>query len=337
MMVEILFAVENKMPSNWALTTVGNIYKMYGGGTPSTAVAKYWNGDIPWITGADIHGLKDIRARKRITQEAIANSTTYLAPARSIIVVTRVSLGKVALTEEPLCISQDSHALVGNESLVYPEYALYYLSKTVQKFKFEYRGTTIKGVTTKQLFDLPFVLPPLNEQKRIVVKIEELFTKLDAGIESLKKAKIELKRYRQSVLKAAFQGNLTLEWRKRHPIPNIKTKHDSDSYGVGESPWLIQRLSDLAIIDMGQSPPGTSYNSEGRGVPLLNGPTEFRHRNPVAVQWTIEPTKICQINDILLCVRGNTTGRINLADKPYCIGRGLAAIRTTGNFLMQNF
>ncbi len=78
---------------------------------------------------------------------------------------------------------------------------------------------------------------------------------------------------------------------------------------------------------MGQSPEGTSYNNEGKGEPLLNGPTEFGPENPTATQWTTEPTRFCQAGDVLLCVRGATTGRKNIADKRYCIGRGLAAIR----------
>jgi type I restriction enzyme S subunit len=59
-------------------------------------------------------------------------------------------------------------------------------------------------------------LPPLPEQQRIVAKIEELFTKLDAGIETMKKIQIQLKCYRQSVLKSAFEGKLTAEWREAH-------------------------------------------------------------------------------------------------------------------------
>jgi len=63
---------------------------------------------------------------------------------------------------------------------------------------------------------IPVYLPPLSEQRRIVAKIEELFTRLDAGIEALKRVKKELKRYRQTVLKSAFEGKLTAEWREAH-------------------------------------------------------------------------------------------------------------------------
>lgn len=81
---------------------------------------------------------------------------------------------------------------------------------------------------------------------------------------------------------------------------------------------------------MGQSPKGETYRRLGDGVPLLNGPAEFGPRNPTPVQSTNSPTRLCQPGDVLFCVRGNTTGRINIADSIYCIGRGLAAIRGDG-------
>jgi len=91
--------------------------------------------------------------------------------------------------------------------------------------------------------------------------------------------------------------------------------------------WQLVRLDDCAEILMGQSPKGDTYNTNEEGIPLLNGPVEFGRRFPTAVQWTTSPTRIANSGDILFCVRGNTTGRMNVADQPYCIGRGLAAIR----------
>lgn len=94
----------------------------------------------------------------------------------------------------------------------------------------------------------------------------------------------------------------------------------SDVWGVGE-------LCDVADVMMGQSPPGSSYNLRGIGMPLINGPTEFTDTHPVAIQWTSAPTRLCRPGDLLLCVRGSSTGRTNIADDDYCIGRGVAAIR----------
>ena len=85
-------------------------------------------------------------------------------------------------------------------------------------------------------------------------------------------------------------------------------------------------LSQIATIVMGQSPPGEDCNTLGEGMPLLNGPSEFTDRFPKPVQWTTNPKRKCEKGDLLFCVRGSV-GRMNIADQPYAIGRGLAAIR----------
>ena len=84
-------------------------------------------------------------------------------------------------------------------------------------------------------------------------------------------------------------------------------------------------LGDVAQITMGQSPPGHTVSSD-HGVALLNGPTEFGTHHPTPVQFTTNPRKRTQPGDLLFCVRGSTTGRMNWADQEYAIGRGVAAI-----------
>jgi len=79
--------------------------------------------------------------------------------------------------------------------------------------------------------------------------------------------------------------------------------------------WYLTELGELAEILMGESPKGKTYNTSGDGVPLLNGPAEFGRKFPTAVQWTTAPTRIANPGDILFCVRGNTTGRMNMADR----------------------
>lgn len=93
------------------------------------------------------------------------------------------------------------------------------------------------------------------------------------------------------------------------------------------SEWKDTTLSEIAEIEMGQSPSGETCNTIDSGIALLNGPTEFGIKNPIAVQYTTDSKRQCKPLDILFCVRGSTTGRMNWADKEYSIGRGLAAIR----------
>jgi len=86
-------------------------------------------------------------------------------------------------------------------------------------------------------------------------------------------------------------------------------------------------LGKIATITMGTSPKGENYNSEGNGMPLLNGPTEFGLIHPACTLFTTDSKKECKKDDLIFCVRGSTTGRMNWADKQYSLGRGVCSIR----------
>jgi type I restriction enzyme S subunit len=100
----------------------------------------------------------------------------------------------------------------------------------------ETSSVTVKHLSSKSLEDIPLPLPPLPEQHRIVAKIEALFSELDAGQESLLRAQAQLGLYRQSLLKAAFEGRLTADWRAANPdkledpetlLARIRTERDA--------------------------------------------------------------------------------------------------------------
>jgi type I restriction enzyme S subunit len=296
------------LPKGWVWTRVGEIYDIVGGGTPSTKVDEYWIGDMPWITSADILGLKDIRPRKYINKEAIEDSATNLVPKSSLIIVTRVVLGKVALTKYSLCFSQDCQALIGKNFQPYPDYSIYYLSQAVQIFKYQHRGTTISGVTKKQLSELLFALPPLPEQYRIVNKIEELFTKLDAGVDALKKIKIQLKRYRQAVLKNAFEGKLTQQWREAHKgdlepasvlLEKIKEQRTKESKGK------FNELPPIDTSELPELPEGWVWTRVGEiSIKIHYGYTASAKENNVG-------PKLLRITDI-------QNNSVNWNSVPYC-------------------
>ena len=162
------------------------------------------------------------------------------------------------------------------------------------------RGTTnYAAIRPSHVLEYQIPLPPLTEQRRIVTKINELAAKNK-----------EARRLQQQV---AEDSEVLLE--------SARIKIFQEMYNHHES----RKLNEVSPINMGQSPPGESYNTVGDGVPLLNGPTEFGEKYPKAVQWTTAPTKLCKKGDVLICVRASI-GRMNWAEKEYCIGRGLAAL-----------
>ena len=96
--------------------------------------------------------------------------------------------------------------------------------------------------------------------------------------------------------------------------------------------WEVARLDDIATVMMGLSPNGDSYNAEGKGTPLINGPVEFGDYFPVKTKWTEAATRFAIEDDLIFCVRGSTTGRRVVSDGEYGIGRGVCAIRANDGF-----
>ncbi len=172
-------------------------------------------------------------------------------------------------------------------------------------------------VDHKSFTQIPIPLPPLDEQRRIAYVLNTVQQAI-AAQDDLIAAAQEVKR---SLMRRLFTYGPGPE-----PVPTKETK-------IGEVPehWEVVEWGSISEIIMGQSPPGHTYNEYGNGIPLINGPAEYGPKHPMPTKWTTQPTKISRPNDILFCVRGNTTGRMNIADREYCIGRGVAAIRELEN------
>ena len=158
--------------AKWPMVKLGEVCEeILSGGTPSTKIHDYWQGNIPWITSADIIDIHTIRPRRYINDIALQKSATNLIPKGNIIVVTRVGLGKLVKNEIDVCISQDSQGLILN-SVINAGFLIYILRKEVQKFKTSSQGSTIQGVTKKQLESIKIPLPPLAMQEEIVAEVD---------------------------------------------------------------------------------------------------------------------------------------------------------------------
>ncbi|RLA46453.1 MAG: hypothetical protein DRR42_18380, partial [Gammaproteobacteria bacterium] len=102
---------------------------------------------------------------------------------------------------------------------------------------------------------------------------------------------------------------------------------ETESMGWIPEGWDAGQMSDHALIEMGQSPKGDTYNADGEGMPLVNGPVEFGPYFTNKSKWTTSPTKRSAKGDLIVCVRGSTTGRFVKSDGEYCLGRGVCSVR----------
>ena len=130
-------------------------------------------------------------------------------------------------------------------------------------------------------------------------------------------------------------NNTPARFRKQIEAEHVVLVESGNQSAVADRPTVT--LGKVADIIMGQSPSGDTVSTESsHGIALLNGPTEFGAFHPAPVQFTTAARKYAQPSDLLFCVRGSTTGRMNWADQEYAIGRGIAAIRHRQEPMLQS-
>ena len=199
------------LPKGWAWTTLGAIIK------PSKEkVNPLEIKEIPYISLEHIE--KDTgRLLGRGNSSDVRSSKTKFNCGDLLYGKLRPYLNKVYISEFEGVCSTDLLVFPKNESFSSDFLFYRFLCRDFVSYaSHNVSGVNLPRVNFQTLSQFKIALPSLPEQHRIVAKIEELFTKLDAGINALHKVQAQLKRYRQSVLKAAFEGKLTEAWRAEH-------------------------------------------------------------------------------------------------------------------------
>ena len=160
--------------SKYDLVALGSVCELIGGGTPSKSNPDYWiGGSVKWISSKHIGEQSNVTGYELITNKAIAETSTKIAPKGSVILITRVSVGKFAFADDDYAINQDLTAVVPKDSDVLSSNFLFRVANELAKIiEKNAQGIGVRGVTRNFLAELKVPLPPLEVQKEIVAEIE---------------------------------------------------------------------------------------------------------------------------------------------------------------------
>ncbi len=294
--------MKSALPMGWTTIRLGDLGAWKGGGTPSKARADYWeHGTIPWVSPKDMKVSVVRGAEDRITETAIAGSSTSLVEAGAVLVVVRSGILRhtlpVAVTAVDVTLNQDMKALVPSGAAS-PEYVAWALRRFESQIlqTCTRTGTTVQNVSFPMFSKFEIPLPPLAEQRRIVAAIEEHLSRLDAAVAGLERVNALLPRYRAAVLKAAVEGgngNSLTEWKE----------------------WSVGELG--KVVTGGTPPTGDRSNYDGI-VPFFKpsdldlGYWSSRTRDHVSSSAASRLRQIPPMTVMVTCI-GATLGKIGLA------------------------
>jgi type I restriction enzyme S subunit len=226
----------------WQVKTLGEVTSFKGGGTPSKEVARYWKGDIPWVSPKDMKSLEISASIDTISMDAVDNSATSMIPKGAVLIVVRSGIlartVPVGITTRDLTVNQDIKALCPSKALD-SNFLLYFmLASERQILGVVSRGATVHRIETAHLKQLRIPLPPLDEQRRIVAILDEAF----AGLAVMRQhAEANLKNAR-----ALFDSHLNAIFSQR---------------GDG---WVVKKLGEVADCCLGKM----LDKAKNRGMPM---------------------------------------------------------------------
>jgi type I restriction enzyme S subunit len=194
---------------DWPVKTLGEVCDLVGGGTPSKDRPDFYGGDIPWATVRDLN-VEVLRSTEHsITAEALTSSSSNVIPKGSVVIATRVGLGKAVIVAQDTAINQDLRGLVvKNPKELLADYLFWWYLSTVHLVVAAGTGATVQGVKLPFVSGLVIPVPTLEEQKRIVARLDLMKAKTSEMVAAYDAKLTAAKNLRQSILEAAFGGDL---------------------------------------------------------------------------------------------------------------------------------
>ncbi|MBX0311066.1 MAG: restriction endonuclease subunit S [Sulfurihydrogenibium sp.] len=307
------------IPEDWEVVRLGEVFKITQ--KPKNLKLENYN-LIPFIPMENI-GFGTFNPKYVMKNPKDISSGTYFEKGDLLLAKITPSFenGKQSIvndipiefgiaTTEVIPLKQTEKSLIS--------YLFYYLMKP--EFR-KYLALKMEGSTGRKrlskevLFNSLIPLPPLEEQKAVA----NILSTVQNAIEKTEKVINATKQLKKSMMKHLFTyGAVAVD-----EIDKVKLKESE--IGLIPENWEVVKLGEVAEITMGQSPPGDTYNTYGKGIPFLQGKAEFGNISPKHIKYTTKPLKIAKKGSVLISVRA-PVGDVNIADMDYCIGRGLASL-----------
>ncbi|GAB1535357.1 hypothetical protein ADMFC3_09880 [Geovibrio sp. ADMFC3] len=306
----------NELPKGWVETELIEISEIVLGQSPPSETYNDDGDGLPFYQGKTEFGKKSPTPRKW------CNQPNKIALENDILLSVRAPVGPTNLSLHKSCIGRGLAAV--RPIIVDYMYVYYFFKQIEPELSGKGTGTTFNAITGDVVKSISIHLPPLTEQKRIVEKIEALFSRLDAGIAALEKTKAQLKRYKQSVLKAAFEGSL------------IKS----------DCVWQEINLSDccIKITDGTHHSPVNKPNGDYKYITAKNikeYSLDLDNITYISKKDHDEIYSRCDVKyrDVLYIKDGATTGRacINTLNEEYSLLSSVCVLRPDENKLLPEF
>jgi type I restriction enzyme S subunit len=223
------------IPAGWERKELGDtITDIKGGGTPSKKTPHFWDGEIPWASVKDITTQSVDATQDYITEAGLKDSASNLIPAGTVIVATRMAVGKTIRFNRDVAINQDLKALFPKKELS-SDYLYHWLASKEPAIAGLSSGSTVQGIRLESLRGLELLLPPLPEQKRIA----EALDGMDTAIEATKALIEQTKKVKQGLLQTLLTRGIGHTKFKPSPLAEIPES------------WEVKALEDsgIAVID----------------------------------------------------------------------------------------
>ncbi len=172
---------ENGIPKGWEICKIGEIGEVVGGGTPSTEIEEYWDGNISWLTPADLTGFQGIyidSGKKSITELGLKKSSTKLMPKDTVLLSSRAPIGYVALARNEICTNQGFKSVICNEDIIKHQYLYYFYRMNKPLLEGYGSGATFLELSGGSLKRIKLLVPPLRIQNDFSKLVDDCFEQI---------------------------------------------------------------------------------------------------------------------------------------------------------------